>query len=292
MYRLPPLNYLKTFEAAARHLSFTHAADELNCTQASVSQQIRALEQFLGKKLFLRFPKKVVLSNDGQAYFPSVQLAIQHLSAATNGLVGLSRTQNITVSVPISFATCWLAPRIAEFCKLHTDYKVTIQTTLWGDNDLEATDLVVQLGTGDWHDMDVKQLTRERAAVGCSATLLGPTRTLDAPEDIRRFQLIHVLGQHDNWSRWAAKQGVGDLRNVAGMWVDSSIIALQIAESGHGLSITLESFLDLFVKRGTLVRPFPQTLDTNQGFFLLRPRTRHMTSAVKAFMDWIPGLDG
>jgi len=291
MFRLPPLNFLRAFEAAARHLSFTKAAEELNCTQASVSQQIRALEQFIGRPLFQRLPRGLSLTEAGYAYLPAVQASIQHLFAATNGLMGPPRTQNLVISVPMAFAAYWLAPRIKQFCALHSHINVTVHCTIWNLPDLETADLFVRLGNGDWREMQAKQLTREQAVVACSPDLLRGPNALRKPADIRGYPLIHVLGRHDNWSRWAAAQNVADLGSGHAIWADNSVTALQIAGSGYGLALTLRTFVNFFAESKTVVCPFKEALDLEQGYFILRPTNRHSSSAAKAFMDWIPELE-
>lgn len=291
MFRLPPLNYLRTFEAAARHLSFTQAADELHCTQASVSQQIRALEQFLGRPLFQRLPRGITLTAAGQAYLPAVQASIQYLAAATIGLVGRSRTQNLVISAPVAFASYWLAPRIQEFCALHPNINVTVNCTIWADPGLETSDLFIRFGTGNWQEMQSKQLTRERAIVACSPELVHGPDALEKPDDITRHRLIHVLTRQDNWSRWAASQDVHNIDKCPAIWVDNSVMALQLAASGCGLALTLETFVEWCVKSKAVACPFSEALDLQQGHFLLRSLSRPSSSAAEAFMEWVPGIE-
>ncbi|MGH8758299.1 MAG: LysR substrate-binding domain-containing protein [Burkholderiales bacterium] len=290
MFRLPPLNFLRTFEAAARHLSFTRAADELHCTQASVSQQIRALEHFLGKPLFHRLPRGIELTEAGQAYLPGVQASIQYLAAATMGLVGKSRTQNLVISAPVAFASYWLAPRLQEFSALHANINITFNCTIWDDTALETADLFVRFGSGDWTEMQAKQLTRDRAVVACSPHLLSGPKALRKPEDIKQHRLIHVLARQDNWSRWAAAQDVHNLENCPAMWADNSLVALQLAAAGCGLALTLSTFVECGVQSGAIACPFPEALDIGQGHFLLRHVDRPLSPAAEAFMDWIPGI--
>ncbi|WP_432262464.1 LysR substrate-binding domain-containing protein [Cupriavidus sp. TMH.W2] len=291
MFRLPPLNYLRTFEAAARHLSFTQAADELNCTQASVSQQIRALEHFIGKPLFQRLPRGIVLTEVGQAYLPAVQASIQYLAAATVGLVGRARTQNLVISSPVAFGSCWLAQHIQQFCAQHPNVNVTVNCTIWDDPSLESADLFIRLGSGNWHEMRSKRLTRERALVACSPELLHGENALKRPEDIKRHRLIHVLSRQDNWSRWAAAQDVHNLEKCPAIWADNSIVALELAASGAGLALTLETFVAWSVKRQAVACPFSEALDIQQGHFLLRPLNKPSNSVAEAFMDWLPGIE-
>jgi DNA-binding transcriptional LysR family regulator len=105
------------------------------------------------------------------------------------------------------------------------------------------------------------------------------------------YPLIHVLGRHDNWGKWAAAQNVADLGSGHAIWADNSVIALQIAGSGYGLALTLGTFVDFFVESKTVVCPFKEALDLEQGYFILRPTNRHSSSAAKAFMDWIPEIE-
>ena len=288
MRHLPPLNYLRAFEASARHLSFTDAARELHCTQASISQQIRGLEHFIGRPLFVRGARSIRLSEVGSAYLPTVREALDQLAAGTEGLISRPGSHHFALSCPVAFATIWLAPRIASFSQSYPEIDIRLHCTIWNDPAPEITDLSIRLGEPPWSGLRARRLTRERAITACAPGLPDKLhKRLRRPQDLAHHRLIHVLGRHNYWTRWANALGLEDLETTAGLMTDTSLMALELAASGYGIALSLETFIQPRIDSGDLCRPFEQVLEIEDGHFLLEPTGRHLPPAAAMFRDWL-----
>ena len=171
---LPPLNWLRTFEASARHLSFTHAASELNLTQAAVSHQIKGLENQLGCVLFRRLARGLELTNDGVAYLPAVQESVERLKAATEEIFGLGRRNLLTINVNLSFFMAWLAPKLNRFVDRYPDISLRVTTNVWDSiiDDSADNDLEIRYGHGKWRGKKSDRLTWDELFPVCSPDYL------------------------------------------------------------------------------------------------------------------------
>jgi LysR family glycine cleavage system transcriptional activator len=206
---LPPLNGLRAFEAAARHMSFTDAADELSVTQAAISHQVRGLEQRLGLKLFVRRNRSLLLSEAGQAYLPSVRGAFDQLNEATEKLLQKDRGGHLTVTTTASFAMKWLVPRLGGFQRANPEIDVRISTgTGLIDFSREDVDIGIRYGRGQWPSLTAERLVTEDVMPVCAPSLLkGPT-ALKKPADLKRFTLLHIGSFPDDWQVWLTAAGV------------------------------------------------------------------------------------
>ena len=286
--KLPPVAWLRAFDAAARLESFAAAANELALTPAAVSQQIRLLEQYLGVQLFTRLPRGVALTEIGQAYAQPVDKSFADLRAATVGLFGAASSRTVRVRASISYATLVLAPRLADFRTLHPEIDVMLSTTVWGERFDEAeVDVDIRYGNGGWDDGTVAHLGDQHAGIVCHpdfAPSLSDPPTLD---DAFAAPCIQIIGSEVEWSRLAAQCDLSVPTPKSWMKADSSLVALQMAAGGTGLAIVMEIFSRPYIERGLLVDPFGLRLPIEQSFFLVTADRAAKREEVTTFSDWL-----
>ena len=267
MKTLPPLNYIRSFEASARHLSFTRAAEELAMTQAAVSGQVRALEQFIGRPLFHRAPRSLTLTEVAAAYLPTLRQALAQIDLATGQILTVAHRQEVTLACPASLATNWLPPRLHRFAQSHPEVEVTVHATIWS----ETTDQIADLRITPRHASQPllgQSLGEETLVMVCApAALTGPD-AITTPADITRKGMIHVLGRQEHWQAFARHHGLADLPLADGLKTDSSNVALEMAIAGLGCAITLASLAEVHLQRGLLVAPFPARIASGWSYDL------------------------
>lgn len=284
---LPPLNWLRAFESAARHLNFTHAAEELSLTQAAVSQQVKGLEMKLGAALFKRLPRGLELSEAGQAYLPAVHEAIERLAAATDEIFGQGHRKVLTVRVNLVFFIHWLARRLPEFRELHPEINLHITSNIWvGDTDVEA-DLEIRHGQGKWVGLKADRLTWDALVPVCSPSLATELKPLNTPEDLSRHELLHVLGYEEGWGYWLKKAGAGRVDSSQGLQFDTLISALRMAELGQGVALARSSLVEHMLAQGALVAPFEQRFTTQEAFYLVYSPLVTANPQALAFINWL-----
>lgn len=283
---LPPLIWLRAFEASARHLSFTLAAQELNLTQAAISQQIRGLESRLGVRLFHRRQRGVTLTPEGSAYLPHIQSAFAGLSRSTQELFGRRSTQTITLLSPISFASLWLSPHLVGLEREPQGISLDI-TTMHTPDAYDASEAVfdIRFGLGDWPNRTAYRLTTERLTPVAAPLALGPRsrRKLDIWE---RLPLITVHGAREMWPDWFALAGVPP-KNTSRYRFDSFVAALSATEAGAGILLGSRPLIDAALKRKTLVTLSDLELQSAAGHFLTHAAGRPLSPAQAAFLAWI-----
>jgi LysR family glycine cleavage system transcriptional activator len=246
---LPPLNWLRAFEAAARHLSFTHAARDLNMTQSAVSQQIKSLESHLGRALFHRRPKALELTETGLTYLPEVRDAFSTLTRGTRAITG-ENDDVVQVQCNLTFATHWLAPRLAKFRLLHPDVRLNIMTDLWEPRELsEGADVEIRFS--------LRPSDTTRAVILCRDTYY-PVAAPDYPvtlETLADQPLYDCSNLLCNWAAWAEDQGL--------IWPNPPItyaitfsISRAVALSGGGLALAHDAIAKPYIDAGLLVAPF------------------------------------
>ncbi len=284
-HQMPPLSWLRAFEASARHLSFTNAAAELNLTQAAISKQVKLLEHYLREPLFERLPRSLTLTKAGAAYLPKVGDAFERLSAGTVEVFGANRTGILSVRVMVGFAVTWLARRLPRFIAAHPKTQVRIVSSIWaGEYDAETFDLDIRYGFGSWPGFRADRLNRE-----CLVPLCRPeiAARLQTPADLSRERLLHVLGYQDGWDSWLTAAGAGRVDTSQGLWFDTTLMAVAVAAEGGGVALGRTSLIESDLASGRLVRPFDLDLPIDEGFFLVAPEkgARHPDAAV--FRDWL-----
>ncbi|WP_025130345.1 LysR substrate-binding domain-containing protein [Pseudomonas sp. PH1b] len=288
-YQLPNLPWLRSFEAAARNLSFSTAANELHMTPAAISLQIRSLEQYLGFQLFERLPRGVRLTDMGQAYLPSVRKAFDGLAMSTAGLFGSRGDQSLTVRSSAAFAVLWLAPRLHRFMAAYPGIDVRLLADIWADA-MGADDSAIDIrfGDGRWEGFEVELIQREASVPVCSAHWLHKAQDEPALISMAQDNLIHIMGCEDLWTRWFRAAGCEDYRSTQGLQVDTSLTALELASAGSGFALVLQSFAKPYLDSGRLVSPFAGELAIEQCHYLLLPEGRNRPSpSVLLFRQWL-----
>jgi LysR family transcriptional regulator, glycine cleavage system transcriptional activator len=286
---LPSLNGLRAFEAAARHLSFTRAAAELNVTQTAISHQIRRLEEQLGLRLFVRRQRALLLTHEAQQYLPAVRAAFADLRLATDRLLRADRKTVLTVSCLPSLAAKWLVPRLASFQEGHPDIEVRIATaTRVVDFRREEVDLAIRYGKGRWPGLRADWLMAENVFPVCSPALLASDRPLRRPDDLVHHTLLHVNLYRDEWLLWLSAAGLPtSLAARPGLTFDLGLMALQAAIDGLGVAIGRTPFVEADIAAGRLVMPFNVVLPSEAGFYVVAPEQSADAPKIAQFRDWL-----
>jgi LysR family glycine cleavage system transcriptional activator len=285
--RLPPLNALRAYEAAARHLSFTKAAQELNVTQAAISHQVKALEERLGVTLFRRMNRALLLTDEGQSYLPAVREAFDTIGAATARLLAHERAGALVVSCMPSFGAAWLVRRLGHFRAAHPDIDVRLDLSVpLADFGREDVDIAIRYGSGDWPGLAVNRLMTEDVVPVCSPEVLAGEHPLDTPGDLRHHTLLHDEGQADwhNWLLAASVEGVDPSRGVT--YTDSSML-VQAAVAGQGVALARSALAADDLAAGRLVRAFDIRLPVEYAYYVVHPEAYAERPKVMAFRDWL-----
>lgn len=290
---LPPLNWLRAFESSARHLNFTHAASELNLTQAAVSQQVKGLESQLGAALFKRLPRGIELTEAGLAYLPVVHQAIERLAAATDEIFGHGHKRLLTVRVSLVFYTQWLATRLPDFRRRHPEVNLRITSNIWGGDssvtDTEA-DLEIRYGHGEWTGLRVERLTWDTLLPVCSPDLPTASAPLSSPKDLAHHELLHVMGYEEGWGYWLKKAGAVKVDSSKGMQFDTLISALKAAELGQGVALARSSLVEQMLQSKQLIAPLEPHLPTQEAFHLVYDSYSLVKPQADAFVTWLTDL--
>ena len=288
--RLPSLNGLRAFEAAARHLSFTNAASELNVTQTAISHQIRRLEEELGIRLFIRQNRALALTPQARDYLPGVRAAFNDLRLATDRLLRKDNDHVLTVSTLASLAAKWLLPRLSSFQEAHPglDVRITTSTALvdFRDGDVDAA---IRYGRGHWPGVRAEWLTADELFPVCSPALLNGKWPLKSPQDLAHHTLLHSSGFYDDdWRQWLTAAGLPtDISKQPGLSFDLILVTVQAAIDGIGVAMGRTSYVADDIAKGRLVVPFKIALPADAGFYLVSPEGRPDTAKLAAFRQWL-----
>lgn len=285
--RLPPLNALRAFEAAARHLSFTRAADELHVTQAAVSHQVKTLEDWLGIKLFKRLNRAMRLTEEGQSYLPAVRRSFDVLNEATQRLLNTDTLGTLTVSCLPSFAASWLVPRLGRFTAAHPDIELRVAPSPeLSDFARDDLDVGIRYGSGKYPGLRADWLMTEDLFPVCSPGLLNGPKPLQKPTDLK----YHTLLQDDriaDWRTWLLAAGVDDADPSHGhLYTDSSML-LQAAAAGQGVALARGALAADDLAAGRLVKPFEFSLPSEYAYYIVCLETEAERPKIAAFREWI-----
>jgi len=290
MTRLPSLNGLRAFEAAARHLSFTNAAAELNVTQTAISHQIRRLEEELGVRLFIRQNRALALTAEAAQYLPGVRAAFNDLRFATDRLLRKDNENVLTVSTLASLAAKWLLPRLPAFQEAQPSIDVRITTsTALVDFKSGGVDAAIRYGRGHWPGLRADWLMADELFPVCSPALITGDRPLRCPEDLAQQTLLHTsAGYNDDWRLWLTAAGLPpNISKHPGLTFDLILVTVQAAIDGLGVAMGRTSYVEADIAKGRLVVPFKIALPADAGFYLVSPEARADSPKLSAFRHWL-----
>lgn len=286
---LPPLGWIRAFESAARHLSFTHAATELNVTQAAISHQIKGLENHLGSELFIRLPRGLSLTDAGSAYLPAVHESVERLKAATQELFSQEDSKLLTIKVNMVFFVTWMAPRMNRFTARHPNINLRITSNIWHDDKESSadSDLEIRYGHGKWRGMQADRLTWDELFPVCSPDYLKTNQPLATPDDLANHTLLHVIGYEEGWGYWLSQIKHNSFDMEQRFQFDTLVTALEMAALGEGLALGRTSLVDGMIKSGRLVIPLEQKVRTAEAFHLVYSSSKLKNSQAAAFRQWL-----
>lgn len=293
--RLPPLNSLRAFESAARHLSFTKAAEELHVTPAAISQQVKTLEEYFDVRLFDRLTRALRLTNTGHAVLPAAREGFDRLAEIDRILRSHQNEWVVTVSVAPSFGAKWLVPRIDRFHQAWPDYDVRIDATdRRVDFAQENVDIALRYGRGTYPGLCSERLLSEVSFPVCSPALLDCKHPLRTPRDLQHHTLLHVQWLMDNeaapnWRMWLRAAGTEDLDTSRGPRFSDGQMVVQAAIAGHGVALASSALVIDDLAAGRLVRPFPDTDNQTMQFcyYVVYPESHLQQPKVEAFRNWV-----
>jgi len=279
---LPPLTWLRAFEAAARHLSFTLAAKELNLTQSAVSQHVRSLEGWLGQLLFVRRVRALSLTEAGANYLPVVREAFDVLATGTRAFGAGDRGRVLRLNCNITFGAWWLAPRLGRLRKAAPWLNLRVQTATWGGaQEPGNSDIDLRFGRSEDMSAEAELILRESVAPVCT-----PEFAQGSP-DWRRDPLMDCAGMISGWHKWLEMQGetLPDTQRVD--LFSTYMISVTAAANGQGLAMAQKFMADTLASMGNLIEPWPYRMPLTEAYFLIPPAAHARTPATRAFQSWV-----
>jgi len=288
--RLPPLNSLKSFEAAGRLLSFTRAAHELNVTQAAVSHQIKLIEGYLDLTLFVRTPRKLVLTEQGRALLPDIIEAFDKLSNAIGAVRQDPSSKMISVRLAPSFAAKWLSPRLKYFWLQHPEIDLRLYHAHPAvEFDREEIDIAVTYGKGDWPGVVADPILSLDFYPVCTPAFMTNDRPLSNIDNLRYYSLLHDAN-YECWSDWLKLAKIEGINANKGTIIDDTNVLIQAAVDGQGVALGSTTFVQDLLDSGKLVKPFDITLVNEFAYYVVCPEAHLKNSSVQAFKNWLLAL--
>ncbi len=282
---LPPLNWLRSFEASARLLSFTAAAEELHITQSAVSQQVKLLEHFLGQPLFLRRPRSLQLTDAARNYLPSVNQAFRVLRDGTSEFLTDPEDAALEVKANNAFSVFWLMPRLGRFMVANPDIRVRVSTALWTTDFAGANAGVeIRYGRGEWEGVEGVQLSQEYLYPVCAPSIAG---RLSDPEDLIAETLLQLIHLADGWEYWFRNTETHHPSPTDGHYFDTFVLAYDMARRGHGIAMGHDMLCRDLIKSGDLVKPFDMTVEAQDNYYMVLPQGEQSSAEACAFRDWV-----
>ncbi len=284
----PPLAWLRAFEAAARHLSFTQAGKELNMTQSSISQHVRNLEHWLGRELFVRQTRALALTEAGANYLPVVREAFGVLARGTRSFVGGDPGQELRLLCNLTFATWWLCPRLDRLMNAHPWLKLDLQTATWGVEAISTSGA----GAPNW-DLEIRFARPQDVSASAELLLEDSITPICAPDfadgapDWRRDRLFDCAGTMSNWEAWLDSQGLSLPSEQVVHRASTYVIALTAAVTGQGLALAHGFMIEGLAKTCAVHQPWAHRMPLFEAYFLQPPPEHRQTPATRAFMAWI-----
>lgn len=285
--KLPPLNALKAFESAARHLNFTKAAEDLFVTQAAVSHQIKLLEDFLGVSLFHRRNRLLELTELGTQYFDEVQPLLEKIALATDKIRQHSGRQILTIRVPQTFGMHWLVPRLTDFHEKYPEIEVRIKGVDQDEGVLgKDTDVAIYYGMGEWQELTSIRLAESRIVILASPEYLRQNK-IQCPEDLIGKHLLHS-STYNKWSKMIEHLNIKDRIDAeTGSIFSHTFMVLQAAMHQQGVAIANRILAQHEIDKGALIEPFPTSLFDEKSFYVVYPPQSAQSTKVQYFVEWI-----
>ncbi|MEK6245985.1 MAG: transcriptional regulator GcvA [Pseudomonadota bacterium] len=306
LQRLPPLNALRAFEAAARHLSFAMAAKELHVTPAAVSHQVKGLEGHLDQRLFRRLARGLELTRAGRAFLPKLREGFERFGEALEELRAIEDSGTLAVSVAPSFATRWLAPRLHRFVSAQPelDVRINASTRLIDPNrdelaardavagpPVEDADIVVRFGTGDYPGFRVDKLLPVAVTPMCSPRLIEGAQPLRSAADLKHHVLIHDNVTFDDgrqlWDAWYEAAGLSGADTSHGLRFSHAMLALEAAAEGMGVALGMPVLAESDLAAGRLVAPLKLSLPLKFAYHIVSGEDTADRPDVAAFRNWL-----
>ena len=287
MRTLPPLNALRAFEAAARHLSFTRAADELRVTHGAVSRAVSGLEAWLGCPLFRRFNRRIELTDEGGRYLGDIGAALDRIAAASDRVMSAGTRRVLRVNSIATFTIRWLIPRLSTFQQRHPTIEVRLTTSSEPPQHLGASaDLVIRGGPDTIMGFACGLFLRE-ARLPVLAPTLRAKLPLDRPADLARHTLLHTDSLPELWHDWLRLAGVAGLAPAQELTLEHFYLTIQAAVDGLGVAMGPTTLVADEIEAGRLVAPFPELSLPARGCCWYLPAEKSSDPAAVAFRDWL-----
>lgn len=287
--RLPPLNALRAFEAAARHESFSAAAGELNVTHGAISHQVKGLEEWLGMALFERRARAVHLTEAGREYLAAVEGAFDRIDAATAGLAGARRNVPLQLTTTPAFAVRWLAPRLGRLWQAHPDLDLRLREAPWTSDiqpGRDGADVVIRIGEGRGAGTESVPMLAGTLTPMLSPRLLGEGPPLERPADLLAHRLLHSFG-YAPWQAWLAAHGVEGAEISHGPVFDDTNLAYSAALAGQGVGLLHTALTAEAIAAGQLVAPFEAPPQPDMGYYIVYLSAHRQDPRVVCIRDWL-----
>jgi len=290
--RLPPLNTMVAFEAAARHQSFTLAASELNLTQAAISRQIRLLEEDLGISLFVRANRAVTLTPEGRDLQHSVSFSLMHIATAAEQVRGTGGRHRLNIATDKSINALWLMPRLQEFRAANPEVIIRIiSSDVESDCLVDNIDVAILHGTGEWPGYNSHLLLDETVFPVCSPAYLTCFGPIETAHDLPAQSLIALEDDHWNWMSWRVwltVKGVDLAMEHQDMIMNDYYSVLQAARAGQGVALGWRHLVEGYLDDGSLLCPLAtEGVKSDFGYYLLTPANRPLSAEARLCVDWL-----
>lgn len=305
--RLPPLNALRAFEAAARHLSFKRAAAELHVSPAAISHLVKTLENYLEVRLFERRKRGLELTDAARAALPKVSEGFQSLAQGVEAMRAKDAPATLTLSAAPAFAAKWLVPRLQRFIALHPGIDVRLSATMKSVDDLRADaqatpdpgnsesrelDVEIRFGSGNYPGFRIDKLLAVALTPVCSPQVMAGEHPLHAPDALRHHALLHddtvgSLEGHPDWAMWLKRAGVTDVNPARGPHFTHGALALQAAADGLGVALAMDVMAADDIAGGRLMAPFDLRIPLPAAYYIVSPEARAGQPHIAAFRNWL-----
>jgi len=294
--RLPPLNSIRAFEAVARHLSFSKAAEELNVTPGAVSQQVKVLESYLNLALFKRKNRMILLTDEAQICLPLLSEGLDKLLHGIDAIREQSNDKPLTITTPPALTSYWLLPRLSSFQKQFPDIDVRIDArNALADLVNEDIDVGIRFGTGEYPGLEADYLLSQSIIPVCSPDILQGRHRLQTPDDLKNFTLLHAQGDffvadntHIDWDMWCATVGVENMDTHHGLYFSQHNFLVEAAIRGQGVALVGDVIVRDELASGKLIKLFEDTdILLNFSFYLVYSKTKAQLKRVQIFKKWL-----